>query len=83
MWPSVAQNRKNFEIVVKICPFTIKIKIFHDFELHKHISIPIMLKFCLREQTWESLNDIKIRQNRLKDSARGLPVWHCLGDDAY
>jgi len=32
---------------------------------------------------WQSLQDTALRKNRSRDSARGLPVLHCLGGDAF
>ena len=32
-----------------------------------HISVPIMLKFCLRERTWEFTTDTKFRHNCSRD----------------
>jgi len=32
---------------------------------------------------YEFLKDTKFRHNRSRDTARGLPVLHCLGGDAY
>jgi len=40
----------------------------------------IILKFCLTERSWEYLDDVKFRYNRLKDSE---PLLHCLGGDGY
>jgi len=62
--------------------YTKKFEIFETLSYISRHFIPIMLKF---ERTWETLflNDTKVRHNRSRDTARGLPVLHCLGGDAY
>jgi len=63
--------------------FTKNSKFLWFWATYAHNFIPIMLKFCLREWTKESLSDKKFSQNRSGDSGHGLPVLHCLGRDAY
>ena len=40
-----------------------------------------MLKFCVRERIYDPLNATKFRKNLSRDSAHGLPVFHCFGGD--